>query len=142
MNNKLVGQWKLQSWKLTDTTHSIAYPFGKDALGILIYTEYGFMSVHLMKNDIKSIKSESIFEATPQEALDLVQSYTSYCCKYSIDDERHVVQHHIDMMNIPNWIGKTIERYYHLENNVLTLTHKLLNEGQEKYSELIWNLSA
>ena len=139
MNNELIGLWKLQTWTLTDANNKVIHPFGSDALGVLIYTEGGYMSVHVMKKKYQLNQSGSALEATPQEAQQILQSYFSYCGKYSIDHKRQIVQHDIELMTTPNRIGTTVERHYQLKDSMLILSHKQPHKGEEKDSQLIWH---
>ena len=136
--NQLVGVWKLQQWTVKGLDQQIHHPYGKDAQGYLIYTACGFMSAHLMKNDIPTIQSESIFNVTAEEAYHLIRSYVSYCGPYSIDSARSVVVHHIEMMSVPNWIGQSEERHFDVSGDTLTIKAVLQMEHEEKHTEVIW----
>ena len=46
----LVGSWKLISLESRDANGSISYPWGKDALGYLMYNADGYMSVTVMSS--------------------------------------------------------------------------------------------
>ena len=96
------------------------------------------MSAHVMKNDIPTIQSESIFNVTAEEAYHLIRSYASYCGPYSIDSARSVVIHHIEMMSVPNWIGQSEERHFDISGDTLTIKAVLQMEHEEKHTELIW----
>ena len=137
-SNQLTGVWKLQQWIVKGLDQQIHHPYGEDAQGYLIYTECGFMSAHLMKNDILTIESESIFNVTAEEAYHLIRSYISYCGTYTIDSARSVVIHHVEMMSVPNWIGQSEERHFDIRGDTLTIKAVLQMEQEEKHTEVIW----
>lgn len=46
-----VGTWRLISFELKSVDEQASYPFGKDAVGYIMYTEDGYMSVVIMSTN-------------------------------------------------------------------------------------------
>lgn len=131
-NQAFIGTWELVSWVMHNKEGQKYFPYGEDAKGFLIYTDSGLMSVHIMKYQRPLFQSQSLFDVTPEEALQSYSSYISYCGRFEILPDR--VVHYIQMHTSPNWIGATVERHYNLDDDLLYLSHTL--DGQ--LSQLVW----
>jgi len=47
--NPFIGTWRLVSAETKSDSGEISYPFGKNAMGYLIYGEDGYMAVTIMQ---------------------------------------------------------------------------------------------
>ncbi|RCJ24929.1 hypothetical protein A6S26_17135 [Nostoc sp. ATCC 43529] len=140
MTNKiLVGTWKLISWETKTSEGIILYPFGKNVIGYLSYTDKGYMSAMIMRNDCLSItiSSEEFMKArttllkpllllfkwqelkTLFKYLQVATNYISYSGKYEIQGNK--VLHHVEISFLPDWIGTTIERTFEITGEKLLL---------------------
>ncbi len=128
----IIGTWQLISWVSINTKREEHFPFGEDAEGYLLYLESGVMSVHLSRKKRELFQSPSVFSVSPDEALESYHSYTSYSGHYEVKGNK--ILHHVEMHASPNWVGTTQERFFKLENNLLSLSHDLESARQQ----LVW----
>ena len=76
--NALVGAWRLVSCETRADDGSIDYPLGRDADGLLIYTDDGHMSVSLARSGRQPFAAGDILGGTGDEKARAVESYISY----------------------------------------------------------------
>lgn len=129
----IIGTWQLMTWKSTDENGEQCFPFGEDALGYLIYSEAGFMSLHLSHKHRELFQSPSVFNVTKEEALESYLSYSSYCGRYEVKEDK--VLHYVLMHTSPNWVETVQVRNYKVEGDILHLSHRLEGSCQD----LLWN---
>jgi hypothetical protein len=132
-----VGTWRLVSWELRDAAGTTSYPFGRQALGYLLYTRDGYMSVTLMRADRPRFAAADILGGALSEQAGAAATYIAYAGPYRVWAE--TVVHHVEVSLFPNWIGTEQERYYAFAGDRLTLsTAPLLVAGHEQRAYLVW----
>jgi hypothetical protein len=135
--NAFVGAWRLVSFEIRTSSGEVSYPFGKDAVGLLLYTQEGYMAVSLMRGDRVHFDAEDISSAGSEEKLEAIDSYNSYCGKYEVKDDRII--HHVELSLFPNWSGRPQERYFEFSGDRLTLrTPETTPDGVERTWIAIW----
>jgi hypothetical protein len=135
--NALVGAWRLVSCETRADDGSIDYPLGRDAVGLLIYTDDGHMSVSLARSGRQPFAAGDILGGTGDEKARAVESYISYCGRYERRDQS--VVHHVDMSLFPNWTGRDQERRVELDGDRLTLeAPPFIVKGTEQRARLVW----
>ena len=118
IENKLIGTWKLVSITNENLlTGKKADDYGPNPIGYLNYSLNGRMMVIITKKDRKKPVSKI---TTPDEALRLLNTMTSYAGTYTVN--KNQIVHHIDVAWNPSWIGTNQVRFYKLEGKRLTLT--------------------
>jgi hypothetical protein len=134
---KILGTWRLVSWENKDEEGKVTYPYGKDALGYLIYSPDGHMCATLSKNKRPNFPGGDILGGTLQQQAEAVQTYIAYCGKYEVKPDR--VVHLPDVSLFPNYIGTRQERFYKFENGKLVLNQapELMN-GKKQTAFIIW----
>ena len=135
--NPLVGAWRLVSWETRADEGSIDYPLGRDAVGLLIYTDDGHMAVSISRPSRQLFAADDLLGGTSDEKARAVESYASYCGRY----ERHgdSVVHHVEMSLFPNWTGRDQERRVELDGDRLILeTPPFPIKGTEQRAFLVW----
>jgi len=140
MHDKLIGQWQLTSWEITDGDGNIRMPLGEDGKGYIFYAANGYMSVHLINPqflEFKDVPFRKQAELTTEKLEKFLSGYFSYTGKYTTD--ANSVYHHLEMCSIPSLIDTTLKRDYQLHNDKLILTHKTEFDGALDDSKLIWN---
>jgi hypothetical protein len=126
-----VGTWRLisQTAELDDGT--IIFPRGEDALGLLMYAANGWMSVQLMRR-----------QRHPDERLDdlrtALEEYLGYFGRYTVDQARGIVVHHVVGCSYPGWTGSDKVREYSFEDEQLILRAVANGEGVQQRRVLIW----
>jgi hypothetical protein len=132
-----VGAWRLVSCELRSADGQVSYPLGQDALGYIMYSDDGYMSVAFMGANRPQFASGHILGGTAEEKVAAHDTYQSYCGRYEIQGDR--VVHHIEVSSFPNWTGVDQERCFTLEGNRLSpSTPSFLVAGMQQAAHLIW----
>jgi hypothetical protein len=135
--NPLVGTWRLVAFEFRSEDGQVSYPFGPDALGYLIYTPDGYMSVSLMTADRPRFATMDTRLATRAEKAAAEDTYVAYCGRYTLQGD--MVVHHLELSLLPNLVGTDQVRHYRLQADQLTIsTPPLLQAGRLQTSHLIW----
>ena len=136
-HNPFVGAWRLVSFELRGSDGQVGYPLGQDAMGYILYTEYGYMSVAMMSANRLKFAAGDIGAGTDKEKAAAADTYVSYSGRYTIQGSK--VVHHIEVSFFPNWVGADQERLFELDGNRLSLsTPPILFSGRQQTAHLIW----
>ncbi|BBM85302.1 lipocalin-like domain-containing protein [Candidatus Uabimicrobium amorphum] len=120
--DKFYGVWQLERFTMSTKSGAVKfYPLGKKPFGVLIYTESGYMSVHLSKQKRKMFSSSLAMVGVGKktEVNDTIRNYVTYCGRFSVED--NTVKHKIESHIIPNEVGKDYVRYFKFEDDQLIL---------------------
>jgi len=117
--NSLVGTWRLISMDVRTGDGQVFYPFGQDAVGHLVYTGDGYMSIAVMKADRPKVSSDDLRLGSTEQKAAAAETYASYCGKYEVRGKR--VFHHIEVCLLPDWCGVTLKRGFEVQDDTLTL---------------------
>lgn len=131
---KFIGTWKLLECVEVGANGESFYPWGKDAIGYIIYTTEGVMAVQIMRKNRKLFSGKDITQALPEEGQALAKDYNAYFGHFDIDENNETVIHHIEGHLYPNLISKDNIRRYHFYENKLSL----ITEGGNVLRKLIW----
>jgi hypothetical protein len=135
--NQFVGTWKLISFEFKSSDNQSTYPLGQDAVGYLIYSEVGYMSVALMKAERTPFVSGDIRASTLEEKIHAADTYFSYCGRYEIQENKII--HHVEVSSFPNLVGTDQERLFQFEdNNLILSTPPFLVDDKLQTSLVIW----
>jgi hypothetical protein len=136
-SNPLVGTWRLLSWENRSADGTINYPLGRQAVGLITYTEAGYMSVSMMRGDREPFTAGDLLRGSSEEKARAAESYVSYCGRYEFRGDS--VIHHVELSLFPNWSGVDQERLVEVTGNRLTLrTRPLLLDGTEQSARVVW----
>ena len=132
-----IGTWRLVSFELRREDGRVVYPFGKDAVGYIMYNKDGYMSVAFMASNRPKFASGDILRGTIDEKASAAETYVSYCGRYEVKGDKII--HHIEVSFYPNWIGVKQERFYKFKGDQLTLsTPTMLIDGVQQSAHLVW----
>jgi hypothetical protein len=135
--NPLLGAWRLVSCDTRADDGVIDYPLGRDAVGLLIYTHDGHMSVSIARAMRQPFAAGDLLGGTGDEKASALDSYISYCGRYERRGES--VVHHVEMSLFPNWTGRDQERRVELDGERLTLeAPPFIIKGTEQRAFLVW----
>ena len=130
LKKQFIGTWQLLSCELRDDDGQVTYPLSKDAVGYIIYTETGYMSVNIMttSSPIKFANKNNNFigDGTTEEKIAAAGTYFSYCGQYEIQDNK--VIHHVKASLFPNEVGTDLERLFEFGDNKLLLIAPFLGK--------------
>ena len=135
---QLVGLWTLSRWEVTyGDGRPPRHPFGEDAVGQLIYTEEGQMSVTVVRSTRARLGCESIRQASMSQKAAAFESMFHYAGRYETRDT--AVVHHVSRSSNPNLVGSTQFRFASFLGDTLVLS-PLRNErdSSEGCHTLAW----
>jgi len=129
----IVGVWRLVGFQRRNGLTEVE---SRPANGLLFYTTDGFMSAVISYRDRGRFASQDYRGGTPAEAKSAVDSYLSYCGRYTLSDD--TVIHHVEMSMYPNWAGSDQRRSALLRDGQLVLGAPMFIDGEEWTYELVW----
>ena len=136
VQNPFVGTWRLLSYEVRRADGEIVYPWGQDPIGLLIYSEDGYMSVAMMSANRTRFVTNDVKRSTIEEKAAAVNTYISYGGRYDIQGD--TVIHHVEVCLFPNWVGNDQKRTYKFDDNKLTLSTPLPGGNIQRSAHLVW----
>jgi Lipocalin-like domain len=137
--SRFCGTWSLVSWEARAADGTVAYPFGKDAQGRLMYDQSGHMMVQLMRRNRPAFASNDPLAGSPAEVKTAFEDTFSYYGTYEVDDKKGIVTHHLEGCSFPNWTGTDQPRFFEFRDERLHLaTPPLMTNGKALKHVLIW----
>lgn len=129
-SDRFPGIYKLVSWKNTNPDGTVVEPLGAAPIGRITYHRSGHMSVQLMRRDRKPLPRLDIQTASIDElraVLRTVQDgtaggFVAYMGRYEVQEDRHIVIHHLEGGSSPAFSGQDFERRYELTDKSLNLS--------------------
>ncbi|WP_150294115.1 lipocalin-like domain-containing protein [Sphingobium estronivorans] len=118
---KFVGAWQLVLWTTHRADGTDAFPFGRDAIGQIMYSADGHMSCHLMMANRPPLGTFTIDEVKDAALGTAVRAYSGYFGAYTVDDAAGIVTHHVDGAWYPDWTGSQQPRRFRFEGDRLFL---------------------
>ena len=140
LGDKLIGAWELVSYVERDSPDGPArYPHGEDALGLIMYTPDGYMSAQIMTPGRPAYDQPIARGGTTEQAAAAALGYLAYSGPYSVDESTGVVDHHVAVCLLPNWLGSTQVRHTQLDEDRLTISSTTaLADGGKVWSTMVW----
>lgn len=135
---RFLGAWQLRTWDvLYADGRPPTYPFGDDALGWLMYTPDGRMSVTISRRQRARLSTDHARKAQTSEKTAAFDSYLSYSGSFKVEDEE--VVHHVEFSLNPNFCGTEQRRVATFEGRRrLTLSTEDEVGGVCRTHRLIW----
>jgi hypothetical protein len=135
--SSLVGTWKLVAWELRDDEDHVSYPFSRDALGYLTFTDDGHMSVIITTADRRPFGKSDMLHGTAEEKATAAETCVAYCGTYRIDADRVFIK--VEASLFPNWLGTTQERQIERDGERIALSlPPAAWLGQRQVARLVW----
>ncbi len=138
--NPLVGTWKLDSWEFVAENGDRFYPLGGDAIGYIMYTEDGYMSVTVARPQRPRFASEDLLGASVDEKVAAADTYVTYCGRYEFQGDR--VIHHVEASLFPNWVGDQIRHVRVVDDKLILSSALMLTKGCQGIHRLVWRRPA
>jgi hypothetical protein len=101
LNRSLVGRWRLLRWERLEADGETRLPFGDKPVGVVIYTDDGFMAVQIMKSEDGSNPSPNESQSVRASG----RAYLAYCGRYEVNEAGTIVIHHVEASLNPNWVN-------------------------------------
>ena len=140
IQTQLIGAWQLTGMETTLPDGQVVHPFTETPMGMIIYTQSGHMSAHVVDPHRAKFASEDMSQGTDSEIRHAFDGFVSYCGTYSIDEASGKVLHHVQNALFPNWQGDIQERFFSFEDDKLILTTPPMPMGDAGVitTALIW----
>lgn len=139
--SRLVGTWRLVSMEVREASGGASHPFGRDAVGYLLYSADGYMSGAIMAAGRPAFAEDGVLGGSAEERAGAAATYISYAGRYEVRGDR--VAHHVEVSLFPNWVGGTQERFCGFVGDRLALsTGPMVVAGAERRVHLVWERAA
>lgn len=119
-----MGTWELISYYRLEEDGEKVFPLGTDPSGFLMYTEDGYMSAQLMKQNRPDYSLEGLHNGSQEEMAEAAHGYHAYSGKYEIDEADGSVYHHNEVSLIPNRLGDIQDRQIQFEGDKISITSR------------------
>jgi hypothetical protein len=135
----VIGTWKLISYETETPDGKRTFPLGQDVEGLAVYLPNGRVSIQFMKRDRPRFESGDAWRGTFEEERAAFRGFFSYAGRYTLDQARSLVTHHLEIAAAPNYVGTDLVRTFAIAGNRLTLkTPQRQLAGQTSSSTLVW----
>jgi len=143
---QLIGSWRLVSRQSRRSNGELESDPGLATvpLGRLIYDASGHVAAQLSRKDrtVAMIAEECPAAVTTKGTPDTAQTilgYDAYFGTYTVNEQEHIVTHHLEAALFPGDIGKSIERNFAIAGDQLTISfHTTTRDGVKVTRTLIW----
>ena len=133
----LIGAWTLLEWHVESSDSGrMAWPFGRDAQGLLVYAANGWMSATLSQRTRTALSAASVRQADESSRARAVTEYLAYAGPWSIEADE--VVHAVRLSLNPTLIGTTQRRRIELAGRELTLSARETDGGHARIHRLRW----
>lgn len=135
---RFLGAWQLCSCDILYADgQPPTYPFGDDAVGWLMYTPDGRMSVTIARRQRARLSGDDALAAPAPEKSAAFDSYYSYSGSFKVEEDE--VVHHVDFSLNPNVCGTEQRRIAVFEGRRrLTLSAEDEVDGVWRTHRLVW----
>jgi Lipocalin-like domain len=119
----IIGTWRLVHSVEFQPSGQKHYPFGEDAIGYIIYTDAGVMSVQISRRRRREAASDSSIK----------EDYLAYFGHYEVDLKNEMVIHFLEGQLFPGSHPDRLERKYRFYDDKLSLKP---HDGTNR--EILW----
>lgn len=117
----LIGGWELDCWTTYHADGSESYPFGRDAIGLIMYSADGHMSCHLSVANRPLFTEPTMFDVPDAAYGRSLRGYSGYFGTFSVDVAAGVVTHHVTGAWYPNFAAVDQPRRFAFAGDILYL---------------------
>jgi hypothetical protein len=136
MKSRLVGAWKLVSYCVRTAGSDIHFPYGEEPVGLLLYTDTGYMSAQIMKPE--RARQHRPGTETIEELKSSYNGYIAYFGTYTVSEDSKSVTHHVEG-SLHTWILQTEQkRFINLNGTTLILTAEVKSGLKTRLHEITW----
>ena len=138
----LVGTWQLESWTIGYSNRDeFTYPYGEDPVGLLVYSNDGWMSASIAKSERSGFPADvnyrKLSDALKAEAF---SSYFHYAGRYRVQEGD--VIHYVSQSLNPDFPGTEQLRHAELDGQTLVLSGKDQVGDVVRFHSLVWHRTA
>lgn len=138
----LLGSWILVEWRIDyPGGRASTWPFGEDAIGLLLYAPDGWMSATMSRRERATLSAGSAVKADDASKARAFQEYLAYCGRWSLQGSQ--IAHDIEMSLNPALIGTPHTRDARIEEGTLALrATEPFSGGSERVHHILWRRPA
>jgi hypothetical protein len=131
--HSLVGTWHLVRYIDTADGGQPIQAYGKNPIGLFIFTPDGHVSISIMRNppDINAATED------PDPDACVPNWYCAYFGTYTVSYARGTWVTHVLGGNIPAYLGTDQTRTFKLDGNTLTVSEAYMADGQHVRAERV-----
>lgn len=120
LRESILGAWQLVSFTTTDAdTGRVEHPLGISPRGLILYTDDGHMSAQLADADMGG--------------------YMAYGGRFSVDEDRSIVHHHVTISMMPELLARPQFRQASVDGDLLTLSATMGDDaGPATHATVVW----
>lgn len=116
----IVGSWQLVEWRIEYSDgRPVSWPFGADAVGVLVYAADGWMSATMSCRERSRLSAPSALKADDASRAKAFQEYLAYSGRWQIIGRS--IAHDVLMSLNPTLAGTRQWREAELEGDILIL---------------------
>lgn len=136
---ELLGAWQLESWSIGYVGRDdVNYPFGEDAVGLLLYTDDDWMSASISRSGRAELPTDVPFRRIDAELLaGSYRDYFHYAGRFRVDGSD--VIHYVTQSLNPNFVGSEQLRHIELDGSTLVLSGRDEAGGETRLHQLVWH---
>lgn len=126
LQEQMIGTWRLVSRTVrqADGSESFDSKYGPHPVGYISYDRTGYMSVQFMRPD------------RPKDVT--LDGYEAYFGRYSVDEQKKTVTHHIEGHMLPDRVGQDFLRGIEVKGDELTL---IIRNGRSPSGQPVTNFN-
>ena len=135
--DRLVGTYRLRSFRDIADDGEVREPLGADPVGFILYSAERYMTAVLMAANRPNFGAGDILSGTDAERVAAFASASGYAGRWRIEGGE--VVHHLEAATFPNWTGTVQRRPYEIDGDELRLfPPRMLMDGKIRRSEVFW----
>lgn len=135
---QFVGTWSLIAVENTNPDGSKTLPYGRNPVGLLVFTEAGDYALQILKATRPKVAAGDKNKATADENAALVQGNNSHFGSYTVHPEKRTIDFNVQHAFYPNWEGNVQVRSYQLENDILSYVVTNTTNGGAITATVVW----
>ena len=120
LRERLIGAWELIDVVEQPEDGSPArHPMGEGAVGLIVYTPDGFMSVQIMQRGHAPAEASAgdPYGRTAEDFAAEARTYFAYAGSFAVDEVARVVTHRVRTSLYPGWVGQDQRRVARLDDD-------------------------
>ncbi len=136
---EIVGTWMLDS-RIDRDAAGVVVPepsLGSNPFGYLIYDRAGHVAAQIMARDRQKSPSPAAVATSDPNNTGASGGYDAYVGRYSVDPNKKVVTHELELALGPTDVGRKIMRRYRIEGDKLTIQFEPGKAGITR--TLVWH---
>jgi len=122
LEKQLVGTWQVVAVDERSDEHGVWAPsYGTHPTGYFIYDTTGHVSIQICGDPPPAKFAAGDHDPTPAEARAAYLNYAAYFGTYTVDENRHVVTHHVEGSLVPSYTATDQDRPFVIDGDRLEI---------------------